>query len=402
MAYDRAVAWNGKSFMIPYGRHSIDQQDIDHVVDVLKGGWLTCGSVVEAFEAELATTVQAKHAVSCSNGTTALHLAMLALGVKEGCTVLVPAITFLASANAARYVGADVVFVDVDPTTGLMTAETLKTAILSNCDKNLRAVVNVHFAGQCENLEEIYSVAKESGLLVIEDAAHAVGTAYIDSKGRQHLIGSNAFSDITTFSFHPVKTIAMGEGGAVTTNDSKIAEALKLYRSHGMVRDPIKWETPEVSGPWYYEMHDLGYNYRISDINCALGLSQLKRLQNFKVERARLVKAYDKAFASIPYITPLRKLGHSDTAWHLYSILIDYTALGKSRVEVMEYLKREGIGTQVHYIPLYHQPYYKKLCGDMKLPGAEKYYEGCLSLPLYVGLTESEQEQVIQCLIKLS
>ena len=388
MACDRTVAGNGNPFMIPYGRHSIDQQDIDHVVDVLKGGWLTCGPVVEAFEAELAAVTGAKYAISCSNGTTALHLAMLVLGIKEGDTVLVPAITFLASANAARYVRADVVFVDVDPTTGLMTAETLKAAILSNSDKNLKAVVNVHLAGQCENLEEIYNVAKEHDLLIIEDAAHAVGTAYIDSKGKRHLIGANAFSDITTFSFHPVKTIAMGEGGAVTTNDSKIAEALKLYRSHGMVRDPLKWQMPEASGPWYYEMQDLGYNYRISDIHCALGLNQLKRLQDFKAERARLVKAYDEAFSSIPHITPLRKLDHSDTA------------IGKSRTQVMNYLKDNAIGTQVHYTPLYHQPYYKKLYGDMKLSGAEKYYEGCLSLPLYVGLTESEQRLVIEKLSK--
>ncbi len=396
MADNRTVTENGKSFMIPYGRHSINQQDIDHVVDVLKGGWLTCGPVVEAFEEELAAVTGAKYAISCSNGTTALHLAMLALGIKEGDTILVPAITFLASANAVRYVGADVVFVDVDPTTGLMTAETLKAAILLHRSKNLKALVNVHFAGQCENLEAIYTVAKEYNLLIIEDAAHAVGTAYIDSKGKNHPIGSNAFSDITTFSFHPVKTIAMGEGGALTTNDSKIAEALKLYRSHGMVRDPLKWETPKLSGPWYYEMQDLGYNYRISDINCALGLNQLKRLQDFKAERARLVRAYDEAFSSIPHVTPLRKLGYSDTAWHLYSVLIDYAAIGKSRTQVMNYLKDNAIGTQVHYTPLYHQPYYKKLYGDMKLPGAEKYYEGCLSLPLYVGLMESEQRLVIE------
>ncbi len=384
--------------MIPYGRHSVDQKDIDAVIQVLQGGWLTCGPVVEKFEQKLEKIVSAKYAVSCSNGTTALHLAMLALGIKAGDVVLVPAITFLASANAARYVGADVVFVDIDPTTGLMTAQTLEATILQYQDKPLKAVVNVHLAGQCENLEAIHMVAKKHNLLIIEDAAHAIGTIYMDKNEELYPIGSNAFCDVTTFSFHPVKTIAMGEGGAVTTNDPEIAKKLKLLRSHGMIRDNSEWEEVE-SGPWYYEMHELGFNYRISDLNCALGLSQLEKLNGFKAERSKIVAFYDNAFSGARHITPVKKLKCSDTAWHLYLALIDYDDLGKSRAQVMTDLKEKGVGTQVHYIPLHKQPYYKKLYGEMTLPGAEDYYSKCLSLPLYVGLNQESQRSVVSNLI---
>lgn len=384
--------------MIPYGRHAIDQKDIDAVIAVLQSGWLTCGPVVEKFEEKLTQTVSAKHAIACSNGTTALHLVMLALGIGVGDIVLVPAITFLASANAARYVGADVVFVDVDPNTGLMTAETLEEAILNSNAKSFKAVVNVHLAGQCENLEAIQKVAKKYDLLIIEDAAHAIGTIYTDESGKQHAIGSNSFSDITTFSFHPVKTIAMGEGGAVTTNDPVLAKKIQLLRSHGMVRDSSQWQGSE-SGPWYYEMQELGFNYRISDINCALGISQLEKLNEFKTERSKIVDFYDNAFSNVYYVTPLKKLKCSSTAWHLYVLFIDYEHLGKSRAQLMTELKGKGVGTQVHYIPLYKQPYYKKLYGDILLPGAEDYYTKCLSLPLYVGLTE--QQDVVKRILSL-
>ena len=234
-------------------------------------------------------------------------------------------------------------------------------------------------------------------MLIIEDAAHAIGTAYIDEKGERFPIGSNAFSDITTFSFHPVKTIAMGEGGAITTNNSAIAKKLRLLRSHGMIRDSSEWEGDE-SGPWYYEMQELGYNYRISDINCALGFSQLEKLDKFKAERSKIVEFYDAAFSNLSHITPLRKLSHSYTAWHLYVVGIDYDQMSKSRSQVMTELREKGICTQVHYIPLYKQPYYKKLCGEMTLPGAEDYYYRCLSLPLYVGLKGKSQQQVIDAL----
>ncbi len=386
-----------QNIMIPYGRHSVDQKDIDSVIRVLQSDWLTCGSMVDQFEDILAKVVDAKYAIACSNGTTALHLAMLTLGINSGDTVLVPAVTFLASANAVQYVGADVVFVDVDQSTGLITAATLEKAILANKNKSLKAVVNVHLAGQCEDLEAIYKIAKKYNLLIIEDAAHAIGTVYIDQNNKRHPIGSNAFSDITTFSFHPVKTIAMGEGGAVTTNNLEIAKKLKLLRSHGIVREKTEWEGNE-SGPWYYEMQELGFNYRISDINCALGVSQLEKLAIFKFERTKIVKFYDDAFLNIEYIKPIKKLNHSDTAWHLYIVHIDYEKIEKSRTQVMTELKDNGIGTQVHYIPLYKQPYYKKKIGDIKLSGAEIYYSQCLSLPLYVGLKPNDQLNVIKFL----
>ena len=385
--------------MIPYGRHSIDQQDIDSVVTILKSDWLTTGPVVEKFEETLARKVCAKHAIACSNGTTALHLAILAVGIKAGDVVLVPSITFLASANAARYVGADVVFVDVDAETGLMTAETLEEAISNNKQKNLKAIVNVHLAGQCEDLEAIHKIAKKHNLFIIEDAAHAIGTCYLKD-GKYYPIGSNAFSDITTFSFHPVKTIAMGEGGAVTTNDPEVAKKLKSLRSHGMIRDSNDWQThPSDVGPWYYEMQELGYNYRTSDVNCALGLSQLEKLDAFKMERAKIVEFYDEQFSDHPFIKPMKKLTHSDTAWHLYIVHINFKNL-KSRAETMTVLRERGIGTQVHYIPVHMQPYYKNLYGDQMLAGAEGYYSTCLSLPLYVGLSREDQQRVVNELIK--
>ncbi|MFM8453395.1 MAG: UDP-4-amino-4,6-dideoxy-N-acetyl-beta-L-altrosamine transaminase [Gammaproteobacteria bacterium] len=382
--------------MIPYGRHCIDQADIEAVIDVLRSDWLTCGPVIDHFEKTLSETVGAKYTVACSNGTTALHLALLVLDITKNDVVLVPAITFLASANAARYVGADVVFVDVDPTTGLMTAQTLEDAILKNKDKNLKAVINVHLAGQCEDLDEICKVARNYGLFIIEDAAHAIGTHYISKEGSSYPIGSNAYCDLTTFSFHPVKTIAMGEGGAITTNDPSLAQKLKIFRSHGMLREASQWiNKNEETGPWYYEMHDLGYNYRVSDINCALGLSQLHKLENFKQSRAQLVQKYDELFKETKNLIPLRKVYSSDTSWHLYVLLIDFHNFGVTRRNLMRYLKEQGIGTQVHYIPFYKQPYYQKLYGETSLPGAEEYYSKCLSLPLYVGLTFEHQEIII-------
>lgn len=388
--------------MIPYGRHYLDETDINAVIEVLKSDWLTCGPVVKSFENKLSETVNAYYTVSCSNGTTALHLALLALDVCQHDVVLVPAITFLASANAARYVGAEVVFVDVDPTTGLMTAQTLEDAILKNKDKNLKAVINVHLAGQCENLEMICKVARKYGLRIIEDAAHAIGTCYISEAGNSYPIGSNTYSDLTTFSFHPVKTIAVGEGGAVTTNDEMIARRLRNLRSHGMVKESTQWLNQcEEKGPWYYEMHELGYNYRISDINCALGLRQLQKLEKFKQNRAQLVQKYDELFKSINNLNPLRKIRFSNTSWHLYILLIDFQALKLNRKSLMKILQEKGVGTQVHYIPVYKQPYYRKRYGDMSLSGAEEYYSKVLSIPLYVGLTFEHQELIVNSFTKL-
>lgn len=395
---------------IPYGRHTIDEEDIQAVVDLLKGDWLTCGPVVEQFEQAIKEHTGCEYAVSCSNGTTALHLALLALGIKEGDWVVVPAITFLASANAVRYVNADVIFADVDPNTGLVTQETLEEAILKFPEKNkIKAFINVHLAGQCESLESIYNLCKKYNLLIIEDAAHAIGTEYIDIKGISHPIGSCHFSDITTFSFHPVKTIATGEGGAVTTNSSYVAEKVKLFRSHGMVRDSKKWINTEQGfdkktgepNPWYYEMQELGFNYRISDINCALGISQLKKLNQFKKIREEIVSQYDETFNDLSFSKPLTKIKSSDTSWHLYVLLFDFDSLNKSRAQIMINLKKDYIGSQVHYIPLYLQPYYKNLYGEQSFPGAELFYKSCLSLPLYVGLEQDQIFKVIKAIKEL-
>lgn len=390
------------SHFIPYGRHALDEDDLKSVEAVLKGDWLTGGSVVEDFEKKLCAIAHSPFAVSCSNGTTALHLAMLALDIGPGDVVIVPAITFLASANAARFVGADVVFADVDPDTGLMTASTLEQAITGYREPSkIKAVINVDLNGQCGDLEAIYKVAQKYHLSVLEDAAHAIGTCYIDSKGQKHVIGANQYSDLTTFSFHPVKTIAAGEGGAVTCKSEKLAERLKLLRCHGMIRTKENWQYTDqgfdetnTPNPWYYEMQDLGYNYRISDINCALGLNQLTKLDQFKVQRQRMAEKYDAILKDIAHISPLTKSPTSDTAWHLYVIKIDFKGIGKTRAHVMNSLRDQGIGTQVHYMPLYRQPYYRKLYGTQELPGAEAYFDSCLSIPLYIGLTDQQQETI--------
>lgn len=385
--------------MISYGRQCIDQNDIDAVVNVLKGDWLTCGPSVDHFERKLKEHTNATYVAACSNGTTALHLALLALGVGPGDSVLVPAITFLASANAVRFTGADVVFVDIDPTTGLITPETLEDAIKKKQHANFKALINVHFAGQCANLEDIQVFAKKHNLKIIEDAAHAIGTSYIDSKGISHQIGSNAYSDVTTFSFHPVKTIAMGEGGAVTTEDPKLYQKISDLRTHGMIRDENRLNN-ESHGPWYYEMQELGFNYRISDINCALGASQLEKLDFFTQDRLKTVEYYDSELSGLKNIKIMKRLNHSKTAWHLYVAFIDFDVIGKSRKEVVQELRDQGIGTQIHYMPLYQHPYYEKLYGKIALPGAEAYYKVCISLPLFVGLTEKDKHNVVSALKK--
>jgi UDP-4-amino-4,6-dideoxy-N-acetyl-beta-L-altrosamine transaminase len=394
------------SHFMPYGRHAIDEDDMKAVEMVLEGDWLTGGSNVDNFEQKLCQLTHSPFAVSCSNGTTALHLAMLALDIGPGDVVVVPAITFLASANAARFVGADAIFADVDPDTGLMTAATLEQAITNYPDPSkIKAVINVHLNGQCEDLEAIYAVAQKYRLFVVEDAAHAIGTHYVDSQGQKHAIGANRYSDLTTFSFHPLKTIATGEGGAVTCQSEKVAQRLKLSRCHGMDRTKENWQNKEqgfdeagTPNPWYYEMHDLGYNYRISDINCALGLNQLTKLDQFKEQRKRMVEKYDAALKNIPYLSFIKKNPSSDTAWHLYVVKIDFKALGKSRAQVMNTLRDQNIGTQVHYMPLYRHPYYEKLYGPNSLPGAEAYFASCLSIPLYIGLTDEQQEVIVGAL----
>lgn len=386
---------------LPYGRQVIDESDIASVVEVLRGDWLTTGPAVAAFEQAFAETVDAKFAVACSNGTAGLHLAAMALGLDAADTVVVPAITFLATANAARYVSAEVQFADVDPETGLMTADSLREA-LQCAEKNGRppsAVFPVHLNGQCADMRGIRAVAPD--LRIVEDACHVLGGTYENA-----LVGSCRLADMAVFSFHPVKAIAMGEGGAVTTNDSTLCNRLQSLRNHGMVRDPDAYENGDMAfadtgepNPWYYEMPDIGFNYRASDVHCALGLSQLRKLDRFIVERAALVARYDERLAALaPTVRPIARVASGRPAWHLYAVLIDFEKAGLSRAELMNRMRSKGVGSQVHYIPLYHQPYYRDRYGALELPGAEAYYRRVLSLPLFVTMDEGDVDRVVETL----
>lgn len=388
---------------LPYGRQALDDADIAAVCEVLRGDWLTTGPAIEAFENALAAQVGVTYAVACSSGTAALHLAMLALDLGQGDKVVVPAMTFLATANAARLAGADVTFADVDPDTALMTADHLRAALDGAGSDRVGAVAPVHFAGQCADPAAIRAVARGRGLHIIEDACHALGTTYQDGDGEEFTVGSCRHSDMAIFSFHPVKTIAMGEGGAITTNEEALFERLKVLRNHGMIRDPSRF-TNGAGGdaqPWYYEMTEPGLNYRASDIHCALGQSQLGKLDGFVARRRQIVHLYDDRLAKLaPFVKPLGRVPGCDPAWHLYVVLIDFAARGIDRATVMARLREAGIGTQVHYYPVCDQPYYRALYGDLAMPGARDYYGRALTLPLFVGMTDSDVERVAAALGK--
>jgi UDP-4-amino-4,6-dideoxy-N-acetyl-beta-L-altrosamine transaminase len=377
--------------VLPYGRQSIEDDDITAVAEALRADFLTTGPTVDAFERAFAETVGARHAVACSNGTAALHLAMMALRVQPGEVVITPSITFLATANCARYVGADVVFADVDPDSGLMTAETLAEALTRVGDRKLRAVLPVHLRGDAVELPALAELAHKAGAVLVEDAPHALGTT-MRYGNTAEIVGDVRHSAMATFSFHPVKTIATGEGGMVTTNDPAIAERLRTLRSHGMVR-------PEGCEPWWYEMPEPGFNYRMPDILCALGLSQLKKLPRFVKRRRALTALYREALAPLaPTLRIATQPAWSDPALHLLVALIDFEAVGKTRREVADALKARGVGTQVHYIPVHRQPYYRALYGELDLPGAEAWYARCLSLPLYPGMEDGDVETVVAAL----
>jgi UDP-4-amino-4,6-dideoxy-N-acetyl-beta-L-altrosamine transaminase len=393
---------------LPYGRHLIEDDDVAAVVAALKSGWLTTGPAVEAFEETLAGRVGAAHAASCSSGTAALHLAALALSLGPGDRVVVPALTFLATANAVRYVGAEVVFADVDPDTGLMGDSQLRDAMARATDGTVKAVFPVHLAGQCASMERIAAVAADRGLRVVEDACHALGSTYRSRNGESVRVGSCRHSDMTVFSFHPVKTVTMGEGGAVTTNDGELYRRLMRLRNHGMERDATAFVQADLAfdregkaSPWYYELQELGYNYRASDINCALGMSQLGKLDRFVAGRRALVAHYDTRLASLaPIVRPLGRVAGCQAAWHLYTVMIDFKAAAVERATVMRRLREAGIGTQVHYLPVHMQPYYRRRYGEQRLIGAETYYGRSLSLPLFAGMEERDVERVVSALTK--
>jgi UDP-4-amino-4,6-dideoxy-N-acetyl-beta-L-altrosamine transaminase len=391
---------------LPYSRQVIDEEDIKAVTDVLRGDWLTTGPTIEKFEFAFANKLGARCAIACSSGTAGLHLLAISAGIGPGDSVIVPTITFLATANAVRYTGAEVVFSDVNANTGMMEASHYKEALRRASNKNIKAVFPVHLNGQCVDTNSL-DFDEGGDVLVFEDACHALGASVFDLNGQANMIGSCHSSKAAVFSTHAVKAIATGEGGVITTNDEELALRLKRLRNHGIVRgkelfaNKIKSLNEDNSQmkPWYYEMQELGFNYRSSDIHCALGLSQLEKLTHFISKRALLKQGYE---------VQLRRLGeHVQSipvekqcipAWHLAVVLIDFEALDISRSEVMNKLYLKGIGTQVHYIPVHEQPYYKSRSAALSLPGASDYYSRCLSLPLWPGMELDDVDRVIESL----
>jgi UDP-4-amino-4,6-dideoxy-N-acetyl-beta-L-altrosamine transaminase len=373
--------------IISYGRQCIDASDIREVIKVLKSDWLTQGPKIKEFEDALCKYTGAKYAVAVSSGTAALHIACLAVGIKRGDEVITSPITFVASANSILYCGGKPVFADIQKDTVNIDPEEIKKKI----SPNTKAIIPVHFAGQPCNMSDIKKITKENRLYVIEDAAHAIGSRYADGS----TVGNCRYSDMTVFSFHPVKTITTGEGGAITTNDKILYEKLIMLRSHGITKDQsLLTKNP---GPWYYEMQMLGFNYRITDIQATLGVSQLSKLDCFVKRRREIVGEYNKAFSDIPWIKTPFEEKNVYSAFHLYAALIDFEKLNLSRPQVMEKLKNNGIGTQVHYIPVYTQPYYKNNFDykDGHCPVAEEYYKYTLSLPLYPSMSKKQVNHVI-------
>ena len=396
--------------ILPYGRQNIDDDDIRAVVEALSGDYLTTGPNVDAFEERLGAFLAAGGCASCSNGTAALHLALLQAGIGPGDAVIVPSITFLASANAVRYVGAEVVFADVDADTALMMADHYVAALERADDKNIRAVMPVHIGGQCVAPMELEAVCRAHDVKIIEDATHALGTRYFDSSGTQYSVGECAHSDLAVFSFHPVKTMAMGEGGAVTSGSSVEAEQIRELRNHGMVRAPERFLNTEMGfdengepNVWYYEMQAPGYNFRITDIQCALGISQLKKLAGFIQRREHLRRQYEDEIEvrGLP-LKPVPRVDNCEPGWHLFSVLIDFDILGKTRNKCMRELRDLGVGTQVHYIPVHKQPYYaERYTATPDLPGVEEYYRRTLSLPLFPGMEDRDVLKVLDALGKV-
>lgn len=393
-----------KSFL-PYGRQVIEEDDIAAVAETLRGDYLTTGPAVARFETALASYTGARHAIVCANGTAALHMAARALNLGPGAKVIVPAITFLATASAPHLNGADIVFADVDPTTGLMTPETFSMAIVRA--GKAQAVFNVHLNGQCGALQEIAAIARINGLKVVDDACHTLGASYVAGHNAPSRIGANAHCDLSVFSFHPVKAVSMGEGGAVTTNDPEMAKRLARARNHGMTREPSDFANTADAfdklgqpNPWYYELVGPEFNWRANDIQCALGTSQLQKLERFLARRRAIVASYDTLLA--PYAPIIRPLARSKTclpAWHLYVARIDFEAAGLARGQLMRALSNEGIGTQVHYFPVHRQPYYAQRYPAI-LPGADRYYSRCLSLPLSAAMDISDAERVVDALVR--
>lgn len=377
--------------MIPYGRQNIDQSDIDAVEEVLRSDWLTQGPAVSGFEQRVAQYCSSSYAVATNSATSALHIACLALDLGPGDTLWTSPISFVASANSGRMCGADVDFVDIDPHSYNMSIHALEEKLKSakKVNKLPKIVILVHLAGQSCEMQRIKELSNEYGFAIIEDASHAIGGKYLNEP-----IGGCKYSDITVFSFHPVKIVTSGEGGMAVTNQSNLCNRMKRLRSHGITRESVEMEG-ETEGAWYYQQIELGFNYRITDIQAALGYSQMRRLDVFIRRRTVLAQRYNTHLERLPLALPFQ---HADTAssWHLYIVRLKQKETVKTREEIFNILRKSGIGVNVHYIPIHLQPYYRRLgfcLGDF--PKAEKYYQNAISLPLFFDLSENEQDRVV-------
>jgi len=380
--------------MIPYGRQSINQSDIDSVIDVLKSDYLTQGPVVPAFEQAMANYCHAEHAIAVCNATAALHLACLVLNVGSGDIVWTSPNTFVASANCAIYCGAKIDFVDIDSQTYNLSIDNLKEKLhkAEQTGRLPKVIIPVHFAGQSCQMKEIKELSNKYGFSIIEDASHAIGGEYLGEK-----IGSCKYSDITIFSFHPVKIMTTGEGGIALTNNNKLAEKIALLRNAGITKNP-ELMTEVSHGSWYYQQIDLGYNYRMTDLQAALGLSQLSRLDQFIKIRREIAKNYSSNLNTLPILVPVQ---HSDTrsSWHLFVLRLKLNEIKNSKKHIFNSLRELGIGVQTHYIPVHTQPFYKKLgfnIGDF--PQSERYYQEAITIPLFFDMTDNEIEYIVKTL----
>lgn len=381
--------------MIFYGKQSIAQSDIDAVVEVLKSDFLTQGPAIEKFEKYVAEYCGVKYAVAVTNATSALHIACLAAGLGKGDVLWTSPITFTASANCGRYCDADVDFVDIDPSTYNMSVDELEKKLQKAVVKP-KVVIPVHLAGQSCDMDKIYKLSQEYGFKVIEDASHAIGADYKSAK-----IGCCKYSDLAVFSFHPVKIVTTGEGGMVLTNDKELHEKVLLYRSHGITRDP-KMMTRTADGPWYYQQIELGFNYRMTDIQAALGYSQMQKVDEFVSRRRYLAKRYDELLKNINNIHLPDQNEDTDSSWHLYVVRVDFSKINKTKQQIFAEMKDRGICLNLHYIPVHTQPYYQKQgFKDGDFPNSEKYYEEAFTLPLYYSLTDEQQDYIVKNLVEV-
>ena len=397
--------------MISYGKQTIDESDITAVTDALRSGWLTQGFHVKEFEDAFADYCNSRYAVACCNGTAALHLAYLATGLGRNNSIITSPLTFVATANAALYAGAKPYLADIDPETHNIAPGEIAKAIsyinANDYDNRLKAIVPVHFAGLPCDMEAIWDIANKNNLMVIEDACHALGAKWQDKNGNWHKIGSCSHSHAAVFSFHPVKSITTGEGGVITTNDKDIYERLKLLRSHGITKDQDSFInnnlafTESDTNPWYYEMQELGFNYRITDIQCALGTNQVKKIDRFMARRREIAAIYNKALKPFPHIKLPDTQENSQSANHLYTVQISFDTLGTTRNEFFKRILKKEISLQVHYIPIHLQPFYQKRFhfkeGDFQ--ESEVFYKSTVSLPIYPSLTDNDLKYIIDSVV---